>query len=206
MFDNWTAASSKIGVLGAHSDFTAFVQAGITAVRALAHLPTANAVLTVIQVDLSYGASANDPVYHYHSNYDSYHWMTTFGDPGWAKHVAAGQFLGVLALNMVERPLIPLNVATYATSLATYTQTLQTAVTASGLNLDLTLLNTAVTGFATIANKFMPYATGLSADDATLKAINTRLKTFGRGFLNQDGLPGRAFYKHSTLSLFHSLS
>lgn len=150
------------------------------------------------QVDLSYGASANDPVYHYHSNYDSYHWMTTFGDPGWAIHVAAGQFLGVLALNMVERPLIPLNVATYATSLATYTQTLQAAVQASGLNLDLTLLNTAVTGFATIANKFMPYATGLSADDATLKAINTRLKTFGRGFLDSDGLPGRTFYKHST--------
>lgn len=152
----------------------------------------------MIQVDLSYGPSANDPVYHYHSNYDSYHWMTTFGDPGWAKHVAAGQFLGVLALNMVERPLIPLNVATYATTLATYTKTLQAAVQTSGLNLDLTLLNTAVTGFATIANKFMPYATALSADDKTLKAINTRLKTFGRGFLNQDGLPGRSFYKHST--------
>lgn len=35
MFDNWTAQSSAIGVLGAHSDFTAFVQAGITAVGAL---------------------------------------------------------------------------------------------------------------------------------------------------------------------------
>lgn len=35
MFDNWAAQSSAIGVLGAHSDFTAFVQAGITAVGAL---------------------------------------------------------------------------------------------------------------------------------------------------------------------------
>lgn len=35
MFDNWTTAGSKIGVLGAHSDFAAFVQAGITAVSAL---------------------------------------------------------------------------------------------------------------------------------------------------------------------------
>lgn len=150
-----------------------------------------------MQFDFSQGPTADDPVYHYHSNYDSYHWMTTYGDPGWAYHVAAGQFLGILALNMIDQPVIPLNVATYAKSLATYLTTLQGIVKTSKLDLDLSLLGTAITGFAGIANQFMPYATGLSETDSTLKAINTRLKTFGRGFITQGGLPGRPFYKHS---------
>lgn len=136
-------------------------------------------------------------MYHYHSDYDSYHWMTTYGDPTWALHIAAGQFLGVLAMNLVERPLLPLNVVTYASELSKYYQQLLSAVEASGLDLDLGPVSTAITGFATIANKFMPFAAGLAEDDSKLKAINTRLKTFGRGFITQGGLPGREFYKHS---------
>lgn len=158
--------------------------------------------LTVQQVDLSYGASANDPVYHYHSDYDSYHWMTTYGDPGWAIHVAAGQFLGVLAMNLIDRPLLPLNVATYASELSLYYQRLLTAVEASSLDLDLSPVNDAVAGFVKIANEFMPFATGLAENDPKLKAINTRLKTFGRGFITQGGLPGREFYKHSMFPLY----
>ena len=33
----------------------------------------------------------DDPVYHYHSNYDSYYWMTAWGDPGFHVHKAMGQ-------------------------------------------------------------------------------------------------------------------
>ena len=33
----------------------------------------------------------DDPVYHYHSNYDSYHWMTNFGDPGFITHQSMAQ-------------------------------------------------------------------------------------------------------------------
>lgn len=46
IFDNWTTAGSKIGVLGAHSDFTAFVQAGMTAVSAPPSLPAVSMILT----------------------------------------------------------------------------------------------------------------------------------------------------------------
>lgn len=47
IFDNWTTAASKIGVLGAHSDFAAFVQAGITAVSALPPPQAVSEILTV---------------------------------------------------------------------------------------------------------------------------------------------------------------
>lgn len=36
----------------------------------------------IAAIDMGAGGGPNDPVYPYHSNYDSYHWMATFGDPG----------------------------------------------------------------------------------------------------------------------------
>ena len=36
-------------------------------------------------------AGPEDPVYHYHSAYDSYHWMATFGDPGFVTHKSMAQ-------------------------------------------------------------------------------------------------------------------
>lgn len=33
----------------------------------------------------------DDPIYHYHSNYDSYHWMATLGDPGFLAHKSMTQ-------------------------------------------------------------------------------------------------------------------
>lgn len=37
------------------------------------------------------GGGPDDPVYHYHSNYDSYHWMATYGDPGFLSHQSMAQ-------------------------------------------------------------------------------------------------------------------
>ena len=41
-----------------------------------------------------------DPVYHYHSNYDSYHWMAKFGDPGFTTHKSMAQVSRRLPVGM----------------------------------------------------------------------------------------------------------
>lgn len=51
-----------IRTMGSGSDFTAF--------QDFAGIPS---------VDLGFAAAHNSPVYHYHSNYDSWHWMSEFG-------------------------------------------------------------------------------------------------------------------------------
>lgn len=149
---------------------------------------------------MGFGPSSTDPVYHYHSNYDSFHWMSTYGDPSWNYHVAAGQFLGVLVLNLVEQPLLPLNASTYSRNLWTYYEALEEIVEASGLELKLEPVHHAIKAFENIADKLMHFAERLdghsSNDYWKLKAVNRRLKMFERGFVSQGGLPDREFYKH----------
>ena len=45
------------------------------------------------------------PVYHYHSNYDSYHWMTTYGDPNFRTHKVMGQYLTLLTYNLATQDI-----------------------------------------------------------------------------------------------------
>jgi N-acetylated-alpha-linked acidic dipeptidase len=40
---------------------------------------------------MGFQRSATDPVYHYHSIYDSEYWMENFGDPGFARHITVAK-------------------------------------------------------------------------------------------------------------------
>jgi len=80
---------SHINILGSGSDYTSFYE----------HLG-------VTSVDLGFGVGKGDAVYHYHSNYDSYHWMATYADPGFKLHNALAQYLGLLIINLSEPKLL----------------------------------------------------------------------------------------------------
>jgi N-acetylated-alpha-linked acidic dipeptidase len=95
--------SGHISTMGSGSDFTAF--------QDFAGIPS---------VDMGFGLSTKSPVYHYHSNYDSFHWMSTYGDPGFLYHAAAARILGLFVAKLVEMPVIPLNTTDYAIALKEY--------------------------------------------------------------------------------------
>jgi N-acetylated-alpha-linked acidic dipeptidase len=72
VYDLW---DKHIGTMGSGSDFTAF--------QDLAGIPS---------VDFGFGKTGPlDPIYHYHSNYDSYGWMVRFGDPTFEYHITAAK-------------------------------------------------------------------------------------------------------------------
>src|SRR6266516_6565262 len=89
----------------------------------------------------------NDPVYHYHSNYDSYHWMTTYGDPGFRVHTAMGQYLTLLTYHLADDALIPFDLPNYTTQLRLYYETLLVTIKAIGKDLDTTELAAALDVF-----------------------------------------------------------
>jgi N-acetylated-alpha-linked acidic dipeptidase len=62
MYDVWYELSGgQVGVLGSGSDYTGWVHhTGVSS------------------IDMGSDAGPEDPVYHYHSNYDTYHWMSTY--------------------------------------------------------------------------------------------------------------------------------
>ncbi|EPE02785.1 pa domain-containing protein [Ophiostoma piceae UAMH 11346] len=98
--DTW---DGKISPLGSGSDYTAFLDhAGISS------------------LDVHFGGGDGDPVYHYHSNYDSFHWMEKYGDPGFVYHQTMAQILGLLVAHLATDIVIPFKAADYADALQTY--------------------------------------------------------------------------------------
>ncbi|OAL74715.1 glutamate carboxypeptidase [Trichophyton violaceum] len=184
MYDVWnTANGGEVGVLGSGSDYTAFVHNGIAS------------------LDTGAGGDGNtDPVYHYHSNYDSYHWMATYGDPGFHTHVAMGQFLGLLGYHLATDDIIPFDVTNYGVQMTKYLDVLKKYIAASKFpDLDVSKIESAICSFNVSANavaKLQKKAEHSVHDMKLKKHLNTIYRDFGRGFVSQGGLPDREFYRH----------
>ncbi|KAK8043696.1 PA domain-containing protein [Apiospora rasikravindrae] len=104
--DTW---DGHISTMGSGSDFTAF--------QDYAGIPS---------LDFGFGGYGNDsPIYQYHSNYDSYHWMSEFGDPNFAYHKTMAQILGLTVGKLAETPVVSLNATEYATALKGYVEKIE---------------------------------------------------------------------------------
>jgi len=113
--DTW---NGRIRTMGSGSDFTAFQDhAGIPS------------------LDAGFNAGADDAVYHYHSNYDSFHWMSTYGDPGFVYHRAMAQILGLLTAALADEPLVAFRATDYADALQRYVDSIKAKLAAASLAL-----------------------------------------------------------------------
>lgn len=103
LYDVWEDTSgARIGTLGTGSDFTVFLD----------HLG-------IPSIDFGFNPGKNDAVYHYHSNYDSFHWMDNFCNDSWAFHVAATQTMGLLSITLAQHAVADLYFEDYAKVLST---------------------------------------------------------------------------------------
>lgn len=93
----------RISTMGSGSDFTAF--------QDYAGIPC---------IDMGFKFSDKSAVYHYHSNYDSFHWMTEYGDVGFKYHKAMAQILGLTIAKISESYTIPFGATEYADALHGY--------------------------------------------------------------------------------------
>jgi N-acetylated-alpha-linked acidic dipeptidase len=89
--------------MGSGSDFTAF--------QDFAGIPS---------IDIGFNSAPGAAVYHYHSNYDSFHWMEKYGDPGFIYHRTMAQVLGVITAQLADLPIISFRAADYARALDRY--------------------------------------------------------------------------------------
>lgn len=104
LYDHFVDKSNGyISNLGSGSDYTVYLD----------HLGISSA-------DIGFVPGKDDPIYHYHSNYDSFYWMKTFADPDFIFHNLAAKFLGLVALKTSEEAVLPLTVTDYATTLSGY--------------------------------------------------------------------------------------
>jgi N-acetylated-alpha-linked acidic dipeptidase len=184
-------AEARIGALGSGSDYTPFLQhLGVPA--------------------LDMGFSGDYGVYH--SAYDSFYWMSKFGDPTFAYHVAAAQVWGTLALRLANAPALPFNYTDYAAQIRDFmTETTRTATRRRlADSFDAKALNDAIRDFADEAARvdrrkqeaLTDYETSGSANEASrraserLRRINDALLNTERALTDARGLRGRPWYKH----------
>jgi N-acetylated-alpha-linked acidic dipeptidase len=138
----------------------------------------------------------------YHSAYDSFYWMTKFGDPDFTYHVAAAQLWGTMALRLADAPVLPFDYADYANQIRDYfnesvklakRRHLETAV-------DEKAMIDALKSFAEEAAHIESEKQKLAADDkavsARLRRVNDALMSAERAFIDERGLLGRPWYRH----------
>lgn len=200
--------NKHINTMGSGSDFTAF--------QDFAGIPS---------VDLGFKPDSKSPVYHYHSNYDSFAWMDKFGDPGFAYHETIAKIFAVLAAKLIESPIIDFNATNYAVGLDRYLKSVkdkaaEVAASADSKGVEEWDIDTL---FAQIQKAIdrLHYEAGRVDEKANelrheiarhpvpwwrwwkkielyhkVRAVNLKFKFLERQFLFAGGLDGRPWFKH----------
>lgn len=205
VYDVW---NKHISSMGSGSDFTAFQD-----------------FVGIPSIDMGFSAGPNDAIYQYHSNYDSFHWMDNFGDPGWHYHATIARVWGILAARIAESPVLPLSVADYANKLTGYLDTVKAKLgNASsdamplrdaalkpygplvGLELAIGRLRNSSIAFddealelaRDIAEDKIPWWRWWERVRLAVKVrrVNAAYKFFERQFIYKKGLDGRPWFKH----------
>ncbi|KAK0767064.1 hypothetical protein N5P37_000797 [Trichoderma harzianum] len=102
--DLWDRSGSKLEGLGAGSDYVAFQDIAGTS-----------------SLDLEF---AGEP-FPYHSSYDNFDLMEQVIDPGFTYHGILAQVVGLIILDLADRPIMPFDMVNYGRSLETWVSDLE---------------------------------------------------------------------------------
>lgn len=185
-------AEARIGALGSGSDFTPFLQ----------HLG-------VPSMDMGFGGDYGV----YHSAYDTFYWMSHFGDPTFEYHVTAARVWGIAAMRLADASGLPLDYKDYAAEMGDFlTETRKLAVRAKlGDSFEARTIQEAINDLAQEAARIEKRRdetiaeierTRVEASNAhpravaRLRRINDALMGAERALTDDRGLRGRTWYKH----------
>ncbi|KAJ6151584.1 Glutamate carboxypeptidase [Penicillium chermesinum] len=168
----------------------------------------------VASLDFGFGRGENDPVYPYHSNYDSFAWMERFGDKDFAYHATAAKLWALAAAQLIESPVIAFSSGDYADALQSYLEHIKPTAEKlpAGTHLDFAPLEDAIAEFKLAAKAFDIYTASLTEQLGhhipwyhwwkkvkllfQVRIANDKYKALERAFLYQPGLDGREWFKH----------
>ena len=172
-------AEARIGSLGSGSDYTPFLQ----------HIGIAS-------TDMGFGGDYGV----YHSAYDSFYWMTHFGDPTFGYHVTAARLWGTTAMRLADASVLPFDYTAYADQIREFFD--ESLKLAKRRNLAGTLdeeaMNDALKDFTQQAAR-VERARASSTNEGPsrkLQRLNDALIMVERALTDSRGLKGRPWYRH----------
>ncbi|KAI1467510.1 Zn-dependent exopeptidase [Daldinia caldariorum] len=188
----WDERNGELESLGAGSDYVAFQDIAGTS-----------------SIDIRFGGAAHP----YHSSYDNFDWMDRVGDQGFIYHNLLSQVLGLLILELSDKPILPFDMGNYALALGRYLGDLWQWAEDKGLNKHFNLepiknaiqeVEKAVFEFekwetdwqqsVVSSNGWEPVGLGQRRGD-----YNSRMANFETGLLDLElggGIPNRTQFKH----------
>jgi len=133
----------------------------------------------------------------YHSMYDSYDWMSRFGDPGWREHQAAARLVGVLLARLANARVVPLDYVGWGTEMTKLVGQLDSAIAKRGWAVQTQGLRDALARFTATAVAFA------GARDSALSGpgdypwarVNAALMQVERRFTRPQGLVSDGWFK-----------
>src|SRR5690348_1325047 len=136
----------------------------------------------------------------YHSLYDSYHWMSKFGDPTFGYHAAAARIGAAMVERFADADILPYDYVEYAKTMRTYIPRVDSAAKAKGWSVDTTALAAAINRMQQAATAFdaardSALARGAPSHDADVRT-NAALMRVERAFTRPNGLRTRPWFRN----------
>jgi N-acetylated-alpha-linked acidic dipeptidase len=145
-------------------------------------------------------AGFSGPTGVYHSTYDSYDWMSRFGDPGYLEHRAAAQLACVAVSRLANARVLPLDYVAFGNELIGLLAGLDSGLSARHWPIATTGVNDALARFIAAARGFARVRDSVGAAPAAITparaaTVNHWLLQVERRLTRPDGLVGRPWYR-----------
>jgi N-acetylated-alpha-linked acidic dipeptidase len=183
VYDAWLAAATgdtaalRLENLGGGSDFTPFSH----------HLGIPSG-------SLAFGG----PSGVYHSMYDSYEWMSRFGDPGYREHRAVAQLVTIALVRLANAEILPFDYGAFGTEMLMLAAQIDTGIGAHRWSIPTAGLREALLRFGAAGKAFATArdsALGAGLDTARAARANHWLMQVERRLTRPQGLVGRPWFR-----------
>jgi N-acetylated-alpha-linked acidic dipeptidase len=146
-------------------------------------------------VDWGFGG----PTGVYHSSYDSYQWMSKFGDPTFEVHATTARIGAAALLRLANAEILPYDYVEYARTMRRFGSQVGQALTEKRWNISAAGLSAAIGRMEDAASAFnaaRDRALAAQLSPATAKQVNARLLEVERQLTRPQGLVTRPWFKN----------
>jgi N-acetylated-alpha-linked acidic dipeptidase len=135
----------------------------------------------------------------YHSAYDSYHWMSKFGDPNFEVHATAARIGAAMLLRVANADILPYDYVEFARTMRRFGSEVDRSIVdkhwktnAAGLTAAIARMEDAAVAFAAARDK----ALTAQLSRATAKQVNATLLEVERQLTRPQGLVTRPWFRN----------
>ena len=135
----------------------------------------------------------------YHSAYDSYHWMSKFGDPNFEVHATAARIGAATLLRIANADILPYDYVEFARTMRRFGAQVDQAISDKHLKLSAAGLTTAIARMEDAASMFSAArdrALTAQLPTGTAKRVNATLLEVERQLTRPQGLVTRPWFRN----------